>query len=258
MEFNKQNYSQAKQEVIDLIKQTHDWQKTEGFLADGIIAPDIYEQQHLKVLIMLGESYGFDACEDVSIEDQLAKDILGVGYHKRQTARKIPALLWLIFAALEKGSPLLYDDFPDFFMTSNENYQMLQETLAKIAWVNVKKASRHIDKWGNGATNQNYGEVYHSCYKNKAILQMQIEAIAPDLIIVCSDPVFNGLHDTGLLGKGVYRGKKNKVQQNDKGQLIIHLTHPSHYGTWGYVHILKKHEIIYDALINKHRQEVSK
>ncbi len=74
MSFNKEKYKSEKQNVISLIKQTHDWEKTEGFIADGIINPDIYANQKIKILVLLAESYGYDGHGIVDIEDQEEDD----------------------------------------------------------------------------------------------------------------------------------------------------------------------------------------
>ena len=247
MQFNKPNYLKTKEVVIDLIKKTHDWENTEGFIADGIICPDIYEKQELKILVILAESYGYNESGAVDIETQLKDDILGVGHPQRQTTKKISSLMWLIYKASEIGRKLVFDDMLDSYETNDENFKELQDSLSRIAWINVKKASRPIDTWGNGATNQNDAEVYGNCIKNKELLKLQIESICPNLIIACGHAVFNGLFDTGLLGDNITRGKKDTVQINNLGQRIIQVNHPSHYATWGYESILKKHEIIYDS-----------
>lgn len=67
-------------------------------------------------------------------------------------------------------------------------------------------------------TRQDDGEIYSSAARNKDILQLQISSIAPDLMIVCSDDVFNGLIDNGLLGEGIEFGKNWELQKPHLGQ----------------------------------------
>jgi hypothetical protein len=243
MEFNKKNYIETKNKVDELIKQQLDWKNGEGFILDGIVCPDIYEKQDLKVLVMLGESYGYADTSGLSIEHQPKDDILGVRDSKKKTARKIPALLWPVFQSLEEGKKMTFDDCPDFFLNNDEYYKDLQNTLSKIAWVNVKKISR------DDGTKQDYKEIYDSCFINSEILKLQIDSISPDLIIVCSDPVFDGLYDAELLGEGIDY-KKNVIQTNHLGQKIIQVNHPGHFGSWGYESIYKLYETIYESVLN--------
>ena len=51
-----------KQNVIQLIKQTHSWDTTEGFIADGLFNPEEYLKSKIKIAFILGESYGYDEC----------------------------------------------------------------------------------------------------------------------------------------------------------------------------------------------------
>ena len=69
-------------------------------------------------------------------------------------------------------------------------------------------------------------------------------------MIVCSDSVFNSLSDMKLLGEGIKRNKKYKIQRNEFGQMIIHVNHPGFYRDWGYEGIYKIFEIIYNEIEN--------
>ena len=250
MVFNKEEYKSAKYEIIDLIKKTHDWENTEGFIADGVICPDIYENEKLKILVVLGESYGFDECEVVDIECQLEKDILGVGNTNTQTSKKIPILLWLLFESLEKNTKLKWDEFPNLLVSNSKNKELLQRTLLKIAWIEVKKASRNIENWGGDATRQNETEIYNSAFRNKEVLFKQVNSINPDLMIVCGDSAFNGLCDIELFGKEIQKGKKWQIQKNNIGQRIIHVSHPSYLKDWSYEEMYYTFELMFDSITN--------
>ena len=249
MNFKIENYVKSRQIVIDKIKATHDWENTEGFIADGLISPNNYEKSKLKIACFLGESYGYDECGVVDIEDQLSKNILGVGEPRRQTSTKIPALLWLIYESLQKKEKVKFNDFPYLLKSNNSNTEILQNAISKCAWINVKKASKHIEDWGDDATRQSYDEIYNHARKNEEILKLQIESIHPDLMIICSDPVFNSLSDMELLGNGIKSNMKYKIQKNEKGQFIIQVNHPSYIRDWGYNGIHETFEIIYDGII---------
>ncbi|MGN6398671.1 MAG: hypothetical protein ACTHMI_24085 [Mucilaginibacter sp.] len=248
MLFDKEDYRQSKAQVIDLIKATHDWQGMEGFIADGIICPDIYADQPLKILVFLGESYGYSQCGMVDIEDQLKKDILGVGHHNRQTSKKVSALLWLLHQSYREGRKFTDDDLPYLFQNKTEYIKDLQDALSRSAWVNVKKASKHIDEFGNNATRQDYMEVYRAGIKNEKILQHQIDSIKPNIVIVCSYPVFDSLYKLRLLGEDIKRDKKYQVQLNERNQIVVQVNHPSDYRKWNYKGILQLYGLIYEAL----------
>ncbi len=247
MNFDKANYLKSKKEVECLIKTSHDWKNTEGFILDGIISPDIYEQQKLKTLVILGESYGYDECGMMEIEDQPETDLIGIKAPKVQAPRKISSLMWLLHHSIYNGIKTQWDDFPELFRLNQENIKQLQESLSKIAWINVKKASKNIDKWGSGVTRQSDHEIYTNAFRNKEIISKQITSIAPDLIIVCSTPVFNSLNEMELLGKGIVN-RKYEVQSNNNGQKIIYVSHPSYYRHWGYERIYETFELIYETI----------
>ena len=246
MKFDKYFYKQEKAAVIELIKNSHDWENTEGFIADGIISPENYENEPVKVLVMLAESYGYDESGMFDIEDQRNEDILGLGSYKVQAPRKITTLLWLLFKSLEKGEKITFQDFPTLFTIKNDNFSELQNILSRIAWVNVKKASKNSDI----ETKQDYEDITRHSYKNHEILSRQVVSIAPDLIIACSRPVMLTANDMGLLGDEI-QNIKFKIQTNTNGQKVIYVSHPSYYTDWGYKGVYKIYEIIYDSLVQE-------
>ncbi len=249
MQFDKNNYRLEREKAINLIKKTHDWENTEGFIADGIISPDIYADQKLKVLVVLAESYGYDGSRLVDIEDQIENDILGISHPKRQTPKKISTLLWLLFQSIDTGKEMKWEDFPSLLETNEINYERLQNVLCRIAYINVKKASKPIESFGNGATRLIYGEIYSSCIRNQEILELQIASIHPDLIIVCSDSVYDGMYDLSLLGEQIELNRKYVIQVNEHGQKIIHVNHPSYLQDWGYKGIFETYQFIYKSLL---------
>jgi len=251
MNFDLENYKKVKLEVVEEIKATHDWEKTEGFIADGVISPAVFENEKFKILFILGESYGYDENGIVDIEDQLTDDILGVGSAKRQTSRKTPILAWSLLYSIANKKLIEWNDLPDFLIINEENKNELQNTLSKIAWINVKKASHHIDKFGDDATRQDHSEIYNSAIRNKTILKKQIDSIAPHLIIVCSNPVLDGLVDAKVLSGNIKKGKKLEMQENETGQFVIHVSHPSYYKDWGYQGIINTCNTIYKFLLKE-------
>lgn len=116
MNFDKTAYRTSKDRVIQLIKASHDWENTEGFIADGVIDPDVYALQHLRVLCVLAESYGYDDCGMTDIEDQPHSDLMGVGNPEVKTPRRMAAL-----------------DPEEAFSHSQRNKSILQEQITTTA-----------------------------------------------------------------------------------------------------------------------------
>lgn len=251
MKFDRLKYQQTRQEIINKIKQTHAWEKDEGFIADGIICPDIYEKEELKILVILAESYGYSHSQLVDIEEQPDEDIMGVGNPKVQTPKKIAALLWLLFKSIENGREIEWKDFPEFLQTSDYNFKELQNVLSKIAWINIKKASKIIDDEDNNTTRLDYMEIYNGGIRNKDIIELQINSIAPDLIIVFSNPVIHCLYDNKILGNGIDRQTKYKIQTNSAGQKMIYMNHPSYLTDWGYEGIYETFQILFKSLCSQ-------
>lgn len=243
MNFSKSTYCQQKVIISGLIKKTHDWNNTEGFISDGIINPEIYSRQKLKILVILAESYGYNEDGETNIEDQLGKDILGLGNPKVQTIRKLASLFWLIHKSFASGNLISIKDFVDneFFKTTQRNYCELQEALLRVAWINVKKAS-------NPQTKMDEGKVYSDALKNKEILSRQINSISPDLVIVCSNVVINSIYDSGILGMN-YTKEKYVIQTNNSGLKVLNVNHPACYSDWSYSGLYEIAEIVYSSLI---------
>ena len=249
MKFDLAKYMEVKQVIFDKIKSSYECQEDKRCMVDGIIAPEIYNREKFKIACFLGESYSYDKTGVVDIEDQPNANILAVGRPRRHTATKIPILLWLIFESMERKHKISRDDFPKFLRSNDKNTKVLQCALAKSAWINVKKDTKHIDKSCKGSTRQDNKEIYTRSKKNEDILRLQIESIAPDLMIVCSNPVFNSLADMKLLGEGIERNSRLKMQKNHLGQFVIHVNHPGYLKDWGYRGIYNTFESIYDVII---------
>lgn len=228
--FNKAAYRIAKERINGLIKDSlPDWENTEGFIADGVICPDVYEKQPVRVLCILAESYGYDGCGMTNIEDQLKEDVLGLRSRTVQTPRRLATLLYLLERSFENGAKVTQEEwkeFPWLLAPSDErNTAILQDALSKVAWINVKKASK-----GNG-TKLDAAECAAHAHRNREIIRQQIEAIAPDLIIVCGEVAFRALCEMGLLGSETKVARKWKIQGTGDGPRVIEVTHPG-YRKW--------------------------
>src|ERR1035441_7476212 len=142
----------------------------------------------------------------IDIEDQGKDDILGLRNRTVQTPRRLATLLYLLQRSSESGvkvTPEEWKEFPRLLAPSDEkSTAILQDALSKVAWINVKKASN-----GNG-TKLDAAECGAHASRNKEILRQQIEAIAPNLIIVCGEDAFRALCEMGLLGPNTVMARK--------------------------------------------------
>src|ERR1700722_10771367 len=132
--FDKAAYQTANYRIIDMIKNSLDWRNTEGFIADGVICPDEYEKQPVRILCILAESYGYEGCGMTPI----SSDVLGVAKRDVMTPRKLATLLWLLEHSFQQGSKVKWDDMPWLFR--KDKTEELNNSLSKVAWINVKKA----------------------------------------------------------------------------------------------------------------------
>ncbi len=246
MQFDKAIYKTAKERVISLVKASHDWEKTEGFIADGVICPDVYEKQPVHILCILAESYGYHEEGMVDIEDQPKHDILGLGNRLVQTPRRLACLLYLLQRSAEEGvkvTPEEWEKVPALFSVSEQNTAILQEALSKVAWINVKKASN-----GNG-TKLDVAEAHSHAHRNEVVLREQIQSIAPDIIFVCGQVAFFALLDMGLLGPKTVSGRGWQIQDAGNGTHVLELSHPAYFGDWNsYDKIYRNYEIIHSQL----------
>lgn len=246
MHFDKAAYSKAKERIISLIKGSHDWENTEGFIADGVICPDVYEKQAFRILCILAESYGYDGNGMVEIEKQLTDDIMGLGNREVQTPRRLASLLYLLQRSAEEGAkvtPEEWEKVPALFSISEQNTAILQEALSKVAWINVKKASN-----GNG-TKLDALETHSHARRNEMVLREQIQSIAPNLIIVCGQVAFSALLDMGLLGPKTASGLGWRIQDTGAEMRVIEISHPAYFDDWNsYDKIYRNYEIIHSQL----------
>ncbi len=246
MGFNKEAYAASRARVIERIKSSYDWENTTGFIADGVLRPEIFEQETLRVLCVLAESYDYEAGAIADLEKQDARrkesDYFGLTNGKAKTSRLLATLLYPLLASRERGAKITlaeWRELPNYIEITAENTAILQNTLAKVAWVNVKKASNC-----SGSTRLNPMLVAQHARMNKAILQEQIEAIAADLIMVFGQITFEMMYELKLLGPKVQCGRIGQVQDTGEGPKILELSHPGSIRGWGYDGIYQKYEAI--------------
>ena len=238
--FDKAHYSSEKKAVIELIKA--DLRSSGGFIADGVICPEIFERQEDRILCILAESYGYDNCEMKDIEDQGESDLLGLDNHSVKTPRRLGVLLHLLQRSFETRAQISPDEwkgFPWLLSPRKESADVLQTVFSKIAWINVKKASK-----GNG-TRLSSAECREHAFRNKEILRRQIASTAPTLILIGGEIVFSSLYELGVLGTEVSLGRKWELQGRDHEPQVIEMTHPGWLKWRSYDYIYDRYNCIY-------------
>lgn len=238
--FDVIQYRAANQIVIDLIKATHRWETDEGFIADGVICPENYAKQSFRVACILAESYGYDECHVTSIELQVEQDVLGLTNSKVKAPRKLATLLWLLRSSFRQGRMIEWVDFPSLFKITHENTELLQSALSEVAWINVKKASRH------SRTHMDSEEVWQHAKRNKKVIRAQLDAISPHLLIPCGKAVFQALKKLAIFPEEVSYKRKWQVQSIAGGPMIVEVTHPRNW--WSYEKLYRNFECVYKQL----------
>ncbi|MDI9311959.1 MAG: hypothetical protein QM535_17230 [Limnohabitans sp.] len=241
---DKETYTSINNEIIENIKSTHRWQEDEGFIADGIINFDKYINSPIKTMVILAESYGYHTCEVTSIELQNEKDILGIENSSVKTPRAISALLWFLFESIKNNRKVEQEEFHDWKKVNKENSKILNNILTSISYINVKKASKDTDE--NESTRLSYNEIVEAVTRNRVVLEKQIQTINPELIIVASEAVKNGVVDTKLLGEGIESSEWYKIYRNTKGQKVFFVKHPSYLTDWSYDETYETFEILFN------------
>lgn len=245
MSFKKQDYRKAKEKVVNMIKATHDWKGNEGFIADGIISVEEYEKAPIKILVVLAESYDYNKDKCTDIETQVGGDILGIQNPKVKSTTKIAALAHAIFKSVNEHRKLTRKELDGLFRTLDPSVNpILESSLHKIAWINVKKASRDQK---NSGTKMSYNDIVNSAKRNKEIIELQIKSIAPDLILLCSDAVINGVFDNHILKVDSHRIKFSPIKSNGN-QTIVLTTHPAYARDWSYDGLYNLYLKIYETI----------
>jgi hypothetical protein len=245
MKFDISAYKASRDRVIQLIKASHDWEKTEGFIADGVINPDVYALQPVRILCVLAESYGYEECGMLDIETQPHSDLLGLANPEVKTPRRIAALLHLLLLSAERAGEKVPEEewhqMPRLLSTDGPCVSIHQETLSKIAWINIKKASNP------DGTELKSAVVRAHSQRNKAVLQEQIESIRPHLVLICGQDAFGSLLQMGLLGPEARAGNVWQLQRMRDDARLIEVSHPAFFPEWGsYAALYQSYTRIHD------------
>lgn len=206
-------------------------------LLDGIFCEQRYASAPLKIVTLLAEPYGYDSADGiVDVRRQSEVDI--VGFPAIKTTLALSALYWLVFEYAKSGTKISYDEMPSLFSRNNPKLEEQRESLLLSGWVNGKKIP-------NNQSQADAGEVYEHTYEHAPMLAKQLEAMAPDLIIVAHQQVFDGLINAGVLGTGV-QAERDRIQVLESGAWLLFTTHPSRWMSYDKLYGL--YELIVEAL----------
>jgi len=165
---------------------------------DGIVNPDIFEKEKLKILFIGKEANDWE------------------GGDMRLLAKDGPKYIYLYNLA-RWGAGLL-DQFPKFKKINNKKY--LNQSLNRISLINLKKTS--------GGSSANMTSISAYAKNDKSLLQKQIKSIKPNIIITLAT------HDIllWLLDLEADSDKPNKTPYYSKNNnsWIIPWKHPSMRG----------------------------
>ena len=244
MTFSAKEYAIRQDLIIEEIKACHRWREDEGFIADGVICPEEFEKQRLRILVVLAESYGYHNSCCVDIREQPYDDLMGLTVATVKTPRRLATVLYLLTSSLERGSKITIPEWqtmPYLLTVQDDCTGILNDTLARVAWINVKKASSphsHMDP----------AQVMAHAQRNKDILRHQFQAVAPDLAIICGKEAYSALCHMDLLPAGCDGEQLWKLQHGIPFDVIA-VTHPASQQWMGYPGLYDVYTMLFDQLV---------
>ncbi len=211
--FDLNSYRECNQKIIKLL--TNMPESGKGYILDGIKNPAIYAEQKLKLLFVLSEGYDKAIWPfiNIEVEEQYPIERKKKIFSSHWKSRTMKNVLKLSFNLLNASNMTEYQQTNSIF-----NKEKGFETLQKIAWINVKKSS-------NRQSEQDNNLIYNTAKQNKDILELQIEAIKPDLILLCGNSVISAFVDSQILGAKF--GSKKQILQKINDKNVICLYHPA-------------------------------
>lgn len=153
------------------------WPEAKYHIWDGVVSPEDYYKAPIKILFLNKESYddprngGYDISKAISKEYEEGKPILGGGNSTLMMATKsrLSILKWLYkdFCSLDREKTIQYNNI--------YSIESFRKDVMSVAYCNIKKSD------GNKTSNKQ--DLYINFYKNKQIIEKQIEFFNPSIII---------------------------------------------------------------------------
>lgn len=179
-----------------------------GICYDGIVNEAQYNQQTLKVAVLLKETNGSDSSGDTTVskkdwlyiqwirhqqaegEPEICVDRQGNSYVNftpfySSTYRKLCLWLSILFDMHDKKEFSGQNDLEGYFSDGSVNVDMVRKSLHRVAIMNLKKT------WGDASTDGEQLRAYATDEHIASVLKKQLEEyIAPDIVLCCSEDVF--------------------------------------------------------------------
>jgi hypothetical protein len=216
----KEEIQAAEAEVDSLLDKMSADDKTSGFsihdpIYDGVVDVDFYLDSHPKILWILKEPWEPLAENEAGGGWSLTKHLIP----KRITEQNVVGIP--TYRKMAYVSFAVFDGFKNFsdFHSVRKSPQV-GESLKKIAYINVKKYP--------GKSVSYYDDIEFHCRRNHDLLQMQIAALKPD-VIIAGAILHLFYNDFGITRQDLTSaGTCAFISRN--GRLYINAYHPSYWG----------------------------
>ncbi len=241
MSFDIQSYVASRKRMIEELNQRHE---NEPVLIDGVICPEVFAEQRIRILCVLAEPYGYEDDDKPDVEMISSKDVLGLLDPKVKTTRRLAALLLLLQHTLETGAIVAKEDWwewPDLLRKDVEPDKKLG-ALRKIAWVNLKKVCNETSSRLVPAI------VHQHACANKQLLLEQFRTIKPHVVFVCGRDAVSLTRELDLLSPCAELAASDRLQPNGIGLCIVEMTHPGARSGWGYAGIYERYISIHHSI----------
>lgn len=180
------------------------------YTLDGAISPERWKANRVKVMFYLKENYGYQECGVINIQNYAHTWLAD----RNMTYVRCVSLAAAIQSAITRGQPLS----PAELESISNDVDLLHATLDTIAVVNIKKHS--------GESTSNDAEIRDESRANAPLLNAQIAALAPTIIISGGTVCWHSLiHDIGLFDVTQDCPKFETVIHH--GTILCHSNHPS-------------------------------
>ncbi|HOV13384.1 MAG TPA: hypothetical protein PK771_03780 [Spirochaetota bacterium] len=189
-----------------------------NFERDGAMDDQIWNNQTIKILFILKETYGYQNCNTFDLNTEVKFWL----EKNNQTYTKISNLSLLLHKVFDKKRLLTNEEYKIIKPSIDDKFNAIK----KCAIINLKKTS------GNKKSNNN--QIIRNFLDNISILKEQINNLKPNIVIAGSTVCWNCLSDKkiGLFKNEIGDNVLNKHQCNFfNGIVFYHANHPS---SWGY------------------------
>jgi len=189
---------------------------------DGAIDPTKWAESNVRILFLLKETYGYQRCGVNRVTDCVH------GWLDANIPTYVKATA--LAAALQIGCERGYSLTAEEVIVLSTDQPRFHRVLDTIAMVNIKKHSGHA--------RSNDAEIRRESRLNAPILNTQIEALSPTVVIAGGTVCWHSLvYDLSLFSSAPNCPKNQSVVCNNK--VLCHSNHPSAWSGGGFnIHAL--------------------